>query len=175
VQHAPVIAHLDCPRGQLDRPCRALPRRPHAAHPPARAAFGHGDGGLRHQHRGRQMGMTRRGPRRAGYCRCTQGHDGTRRRGASSRQLRTVASPRLPRPGTATLLAATCLLVLRRRPGQAGVEVPGRSLSFRGCPPRIDRGCGSQLDCALPGIAARRGSRGVCPTLEVAVPVLATM
>jgi hypothetical protein len=61
-------------------------------------------------------------------------------------------------------ISATCSLVLRRWPGQAGIEVPGRSLSVCGCPPGLILGCGSHLDCALPGAVARRGSRGVCPS-----------
>ena len=54
--------------------------------------------------------------------------------------------------------AATCSLVLRHRPGQAGVEVPGMSLSYAAAHPEVISGCGSLMVCALPGIAARRGS-----------------
>ena len=68
------------------------------------------------------------------------------------------------------------MLVLRRRPGQAGVEVSGRSLSFaavhRGVP--VSR-CGSLMVCALPGTAGGVWLTRGLPALEVALPTFADL
>src|SRR5450631_1956440 len=67
--------------------------------------------------------------------RVLRARDPPRRKHRVSDQV--AQGPTTPRSRSLSLGAATCLLVLRRRPGQAGVEVPGRSLSFAAAHPGL--------------------------------------